>query len=144
MTYTIVAFIRRKEGITPAEFRAYYDTVHVPLLKSLVGSAFPLSHTRNYVTRTPAGGSSNTDFQKDESSAKQDFVPVVYIGQASDVNYDSITTMIWEDKAAFDRFNQIFSTREVLGQIAEDNKNFVDTSLRLVHAVDEPVTMSRH
>lgn len=147
MTYTVVAFIRRKEGITPAEFRKHYDTVHVPLLKSLVGSTFPFSHTRNYVTRTPIDDPSSSDLQEGEPSGnvkKGAFEPILYMGQATDVSYDSITFMVWEDKAAFDRFNKLFSTEEVYGRIAEDNENFVDRRFRLAYAVDEPVVTHRH
>lgn len=52
MTYTVLALIFRKPSITPDQFRTHYDTVHVPLLKSLVGDTFPMTHTRNYITRT--------------------------------------------------------------------------------------------
>ncbi|RYO80920.1 hypothetical protein DL766_009164 [Monosporascus sp. MC13-8B] len=144
MTYTVVALIRRKEGIKPAEFRSHYDNVHVPLLKSLVGSTFLLSHTRNYVTRIPTGDPLNsTDSQHDESAANLDFAPVLYEGQASDLNYDSLTVMVWEDKAAFDEFSRIVSTKEVFDKMSEDNKNFLDTTFRLVYAVEEPVITNR-
>ncbi|KAI0593427.1 EthD domain-containing protein [Biscogniauxia sp. FL1348] len=136
MTHTVVAFIKRKEGITPAEFRSYYSTVHIPLLQSLVGSAFPLTHTRNFVTRNPAEGSSN-------ASSPQEFSPVLYMGQPADVNYDCITVMVWEDKAAFDRFLQAFTTKEVSERIAEDNKNFLDSSVQLIHELDEPSITKR-
>lgn len=124
--------------MTPAEFRTHYDTVHVPLLKSLVGPVFPLSHTRNYVTRNPTGNPSPSDGVK-----QHDFPPVLYMGQASDVNYDSVTVMVWEDKSAFDLFNQVFSTEEVFGRISEDNKNFLDPNLRLAYTIDEPVVTNR-
>ncbi|KAI1489381.1 EthD domain-containing protein [Biscogniauxia mediterranea] len=136
MTYTVVAFVKRKEGITPTEFRSYYSTVHIPLMQSLVGSAFPLTHTRNFVTRNAVDGSP-------KASSQQEFAPVLYMGQPSDVNYDCITVMVWEDKAAFDRFFQVFSTKEVAERVAEDNKNFLDSSLQLIYELDEPSVTKR-
>lgn len=138
MTYTVVALLKRKDGMTPAEFRTHYDTVHVPLLRSLVGSTFPLSHTRNYVTRNPTGNPSPSGDVKQD-----DFLPVVYMGQASDVNFDSVTVLVWEDKSAFDRFQQVFSTEEVYGRISEDEKNFLNPNLRLAYAIDKPVVTNR-
>lgn len=63
MTYTIVDLIRRKQDITPEQFRNYYNNVHVPLLKLLMGDTFPLTHTRHYVSRILSESKSGPDVQ---------------------------------------------------------------------------------
>ncbi|KAI1412240.1 hypothetical protein F5Y13DRAFT_190601 [Hypoxylon sp. FL1857] len=128
MTYTLVALIKRKSGTTPEEFRTYYDTVHAPLLKSLVGSTFPLTHTRNYVTRKPA----------ESSGSSTEFEPVIYSGDASNVDYDSVTVMVWEDKAALDRFAEKFYSKEVQEKLKEDEDKFLDPSPRAIYIIKEP------
>jgi hypothetical protein len=40
--------MKRRSGITPHQFKEHFETVHIPLLKSVVGEDFPLSHTRHY------------------------------------------------------------------------------------------------
>ncbi|KAI2627961.1 hypothetical protein GGS26DRAFT_560581 [Hypomontagnella submonticulosa] len=141
MTYTVIAHVKRKVGTTPFEFRKHYDTVHVPLLKSLVGATFPLTHTRNYVTRNPTTSSESSGSGKE---AEAEFLPVMYKGDAAGVEYDSLTVMVWEDKGAFDLFKDLFYTREVFEKISEDEKNFLDQSFRRLYALEQPVTTERN
>lgn len=154
MTYTIVALIRRKEGTTPTHFRAYYDNIHVPLLQSLVGASFPISHTRHYVVRTntmPSIASSGSEFDPDialqlpragEAPSAQ-YLPVMYRGEPHQIDYDSLTMMVWEDKAAFDTFKEIFYDEEVQARLFADEKNFLDHGLRITYAIEEPVVTGR-
>ncbi|XXH05346.1 hypothetical protein Hte_011772 [Hypoxylon texense] len=137
MTYTVVAHVRRRQDITPSEFRAHYDTVHVPLLKSLVGTAFPLSHTRNYVARNPTTPDATLPTPDTE------FAPVMYRGEASSVDYDSLTVMVWEDYAAFESFLEAFYRKEVSEKIDEDEKTFIDQSVRRIYALEQPATTTR-
>lgn len=168
MTYTLVALRRRREGTTPAQFRAYYDNTHVPLLRSLAGALFPLSHTRHYVTRTKTTVSASPDktpehhhndddgsqgpHQPPAAQAAQEeatstylvgYAPVVYKGAADEINYDCITMMVWEDQAAFDRFKQFFYKEEVHARVSEDEKAFLDPDLRITYAIDEPAVTLR-
>ncbi|KAI0380261.1 hypothetical protein F5Y04DRAFT_257802 [Hypomontagnella monticulosa] len=140
MTYTVVAHVKRKVGTTPSEFRTHYDTVHVPLLKSLVGATFPLTHTRNYVTRNPTASSESSGSGQE---AETEFLPVMYKGDAAGVEHDSMTVMVWEDKAAFDRFKDLFYTPEVFERISEDEKSFLDLSFRRLYALEQPITTKR-
>ena len=137
MTYTIVAFIKCKDGITLAEFCFNYETVYILLAQSIFASAFPLTHTRNYVTRNLADSSADAGLQHD------DFIPTLYNGQPADVNYDCVSVMVWEDKAAFDRFNQIFFSKEVSERLAEVDKCFFDRNWQPMYALDEPVVTKR-
>lgn len=156
MTYTVVALRRRKAGTTPAQFRAYYDNTHVPLLRSLAGALFPLSHTRHYVTRTETAAVSAPKppaehhpqpaaqaAQEDSSTTTVGYVPVVYKGAADEINYDCITMMVWEDQAAFDRFKQAFYKEEVHARVSEDERQFLDPDLRITYAIEEPAVTLR-
>lgn len=149
MTYTITALIYRKPGLTPAEFRTHYDTVHVPLLKSLVGESFPITHTRNYVMRTHADAPSDGSAPKRsptpsaQNSASDDWLPTLYKGQPSDFPFDSVTVMVWENKAVFDRFCEIFYQEEVQKAMREDEEKFKDTRFEMVCALEEPVFTAR-
>jgi hypothetical protein len=47
--YLIAAFETRLPTTTIAHFIDYYDNTHVPLIKTLTGASFPLSHSRHYL-----------------------------------------------------------------------------------------------
>lgn len=138
MTYTVMAHIRRKEEITPVEFRQHYDKAHVPLLKSLVSPASPLSHTRNYVTRNPKPAVA-ADLVPGSEDANKDFAPVICTGeQSTDIDHDLVTVMVWDGKAAFDRFCAAFVSPDALNKIVSDNENCLDSTLQFAYAVEEP------
>ncbi|OTA92692.1 hypothetical protein M434DRAFT_318644 [Hypoxylon sp. CO27-5] len=137
MTYTIIALLKRKQGLTPLQFRTHYDTVHLPLLKSLVGSAFPLTHTRNYVSRTSTNPTS--DDYPDESYPPT----IMYQGNSSDVTFDVVTIMTWENKESWDRFLEIFRGDHVARKIGEDEENFLDRGRKIVFPSLEPVVTPR-
>lgn len=139
MTYTVIAKLRRKPGITPAEFRTHYDTIHIPLLKSLVGPAFPLSHTRNYVPRK-----SNTEREEPTSNdvyrdAQEETPADLHRGSPADVPYDALTVMVWEDAPGWRRFVEVFNSARVMEEIREDERHFLDQDSIIVYAVGEQV-----
>ncbi|KAI8935080.1 hypothetical protein NX059_007675 [Plenodomus lindquistii] len=121
----MIAQIRRNQDMTPSEFRNHYDTVHVPLLKSLVGPAFPLTHTRHYITRLP----------------KSPFPAVRYREgyKGSEVEFDALTIMVFRDTEHFKEFRNAFAEKEVQRQMREDGAIFLDEEWKMACAVDEPV-----
>ncbi|KAI0838427.1 EthD domain-containing protein [Hypoxylon sp. FL0890] len=137
MTYTIIALLKRKQGLTPLQFRTHYDTVHLPLLKSLVGSAFPITHTRNYVSRAPT--SRTSDHSPDESYPPT----VMYQGNSRDVAFDVVTIMTWDTKESWDEFLEIFSSQHVADKIGEDEEAFLDRGRKIIFPSLEPVVATR-
>lgn len=51
--YVVAAFETRKPGTSVASFIDYYDSTHVPIIKTSMGSSFPLTHARYYLKRQP-------------------------------------------------------------------------------------------
>jgi hypothetical protein len=49
--YLIAAFEIRLPTTAVAHFIDYYDNTHIPLIKTLTGASFPLSHARQYLKR---------------------------------------------------------------------------------------------
>ncbi|KAF7867511.1 uncharacterized protein EAF02_009702 [Botrytis sinoallii] len=112
------AFQTRKPGLTPAEFKTYYETIHLPLLVSLQGSYFPKSHTRNYVIRTACDASSS-------DTSNSNYPASVYYGtNHQDIDYDVYSEMIFEDEEAFKAFEKVMLD-PVSGKIlVEDQQKF--------------------
>ncbi|KAI1399765.1 hypothetical protein F4819DRAFT_405840 [Hypoxylon fuscum] len=150
MTYTVVALLRCKEGIPSSQFRTYYDTVHLPLLKSLVGSSMPLTHTRYYVSRKTAtvlksanSMTSTTTLERAMASSEDLYPTVMYRGSPSDVAFDSVTVMTWEDKESWDTFLKILRSKGVAEKIGKDEDNFLDRERKVVFSIAESITTMR-
>lgn len=132
----MVAQIKRKAGITPLQFRTHYDTVHVPLLQSLFGVEFPLSHTRHYIARraiaAPRSGTNSND----------DYPAILYREgfKGSDVEYDAIAILVFRDNEHFNRFKDMFFQEDIQQKIRDDEENFQDTQYKMACALEEAVT----
>ncbi|KAL4925299.1 EthD domain-containing protein [Aspergillus undulatus] len=113
-------YVTRKSGMTPAEFKAHYETVHVPFIKSLAGDDFPLSHRRLYLAR-PAPGD-------------DDSYPVaVVVGSQEDFPYDAITELTFPDETTLKRFFKRRMEQGTKGTVDADEEKFLDGSkLKLV------------
>lgn len=101
----MIVFNKRKEGVTPEEYRSYYETIHAPLAQSF----FPTvkRYRRNYVDH-------------DRSSQTERF--------QSDWEFDSMTEVFFEDWQAFETFRDRSADPDVRATILEDEAKFLDSS----------------
>ncbi|OJJ01765.1 hypothetical protein ASPVEDRAFT_28410 [Aspergillus versicolor CBS 583.65] len=105
MTFTVVLHVYRRSDLSPAEFKKHYEETHIPLMKSIGGEAFPLSHTRQYISHTNL-----------VSEAQ------------SDVGYDAISRMVFEDQSTFETFRGLLQSPENVSRVTEDCSQFLDLS----------------
>jgi hypothetical protein len=115
MGYTVMMLVSRKAGTTIEQFKAHYENSHVPLLMDVLKEVAPVSHTRYYLKRDEAkkGGADVAP-------------PMVFVGDASTVNFDCITKVELRDEAHFGEFNKAFMARRA--DIAADQEQFADGS----------------
>lgn len=120
--FTIVVFVTRKPGLSPAAFKDHYENKHLPLLQSLAGPIFPISHTRHYLARDPVN---------------PDHPPIVVWGSPEGFDYDVFVEVTFESEAALQEFQKVMVSPEVL----EDEDRFTDrTKLRVVAMGETTVT----
>lgn len=86
--YSICLFFKRNPSFSPAEFRAYYENKHVPLVGEIVKGLKPtISNTRHYLDHEASDAALNNPF----------------IGAFGDheltVAYDVVTRVTFETKA---------------------------------------------
>ncbi|OCL02953.1 hypothetical protein AOQ84DRAFT_420939 [Glonium stellatum] len=110
MPYEVLLLCSRIPSITPAEFKSYFESKHIPLLQSLSGPYFPTTHTRHYIQR-PEG---------------DDYRATVMVGEGFE--YDAVCEMSWENEAAFKQYFERVMEPEAAKRISDDDQNFVDRS----------------
>lgn len=129
MSFTFFLFITRKPTLTPTEFKTHWDTVHIPLLQSIAGEDFPISHTRHYIARPPQQNIDGT------------WPAAVLVGGQEDFPYDGIAELVFENEKAFQRFMGKVSEPEAAARIAADEEMFgVREAMRAVVKAGTSVT----
>jgi hypothetical protein len=121
MPYIIVSFETRKPDLTPADFEAYYDNTHVPIIKEAVGPAFPKSHARYYLQRQPAST-----------------LPLVFLGSVDSVDYDAIVVMTFDSEQHFLDFQSTYAQPDVAARIGASAEKFIVALKLTVVALGEP------
>lgn len=104
MSYIVLLLVHRKPGLSSAEFRHHYENVHLPLIKSLASSLFPLSHTRRYTQHA------------DEDHA------------ATVGGIDCVTEMHFNAASDFTRFSEFLVSASVATKVQKDCEVFMDPS----------------
>jgi len=125
MTFTFLVYVWRKPGLSPAQFKHYYETVHIPLVTSIVGDSWPLTHVRRYTAL------------KEDSSG-----PSVMLGDPTSFDYDVLVEETFEDEGAFQRFYDVVRHPDHAKTIEEDEDRFLDRARMRVVVVGDIVSIS--
>lgn len=119
--YLVAAFETRKPELSVAQFIDYYDNVHVPIIKSNMKEAFPLTHARYYLKRQTGSDT-----------------PVIFGGQPSDFNYDVITIMTFENETQLNAFNAKYTDPTIGGIIQASAEKFIVSSILRIVGLNPP------
>lgn len=106
----IIYFLKRKNGTTPEQFRAHYESSHVVLAKRYIGHLL-LDYVRNYPTFALLNPSN---------------VPEGTAPEPYDIGYDCITEMFVKDQAAVDEMGRIFNDPQINPILVEDELKFLE------------------
>jgi hypothetical protein len=114
--FKIMAFLTKREDIETLAFIEYYETHHVPLIRSLAPT--PIGYKRSYLVRG------------DELNIEGDAI-----------GFDVVTELIFPDRAAYLAWGQALSD-STAGEpiIAEDEAKFLDRSRTRAYVVAEHVS----
>ena len=113
----LIALICKKHSISEEDFRAYYETNHVPLIESL----FPTlkGYKRTYLT---------------ESKMLNDALPLESDGLHSQFNV--ITELSFNDEEDLNAFFERGVDKDVIEAIRKDEANFLDGEQTIMYRVD--------
>ncbi|KAJ4304935.1 hypothetical protein N0V90_000463 [Kalmusia sp. IMI 367209] len=135
MTYITMLFLTRKPTLTPEQFKAYYETKHIPYIKSLSGHLSPLRHRRWYLAHAGSEGSADPTIPN--------YPPLVLRGTSEEFDYDCIAEISWEDANTFQEFSKLLMDEEIAAKLAVDEEQFlVREKLRAV-AIGEVIETLR-
>ncbi|OAL54592.1 hypothetical protein IQ07DRAFT_640097 [Pyrenochaeta sp. DS3sAY3a] len=112
MSDRILLYCHRKPGTTPLAFKTHYETVHIPLMRSLAGPTFPTKHIRHYIAR----------------SADPPYSATVFSGSQQDFEYDVVVVMEFRDQEHAGSFFGKCAEPKVAKIMKEDCEKFMDTT----------------
>ncbi|KAH6884505.1 EthD domain-containing protein [Thelonectria olida] len=111
MTYTVMMLVHRNPSLTPTQFKDHYENIHIPLMQTLTGAHFPLSHTRRYIQRSSSGS---------------EYPATVLQGAQSDFDYDCMSELKFETEAGFQNMSALLGSPELASTVSEDCGAFMD------------------
>jgi hypothetical protein len=111
----ILAFLTRREDIETQAFIAYYESHHVPLIRSLAPA--PIVYKRNYLVR---GDELNT--QEDDT-----------------IDFDVVTELVFPGRAAYLAWGAAVGKGAPSEQTADELK-FLDRSRTRAYIIEEHAT----
>jgi hypothetical protein len=108
--FKVLAFVKRKPGMSHDEFRSYYETHHAPLIADVA----------------PITGTYRRNFLEQADS--------VNVG-AEDLDFDVVTEMEFADRAEYERWFAALTAPGALERVQADEANFIDRQKFRVCAV---------
>jgi hypothetical protein len=114
-----IVLLKRKQGLTREEFLDYYETRHVPLVRTLLPSIG--GYTRNYLDLTPvaSGGAVGAELPGDPP------------------DFDVITELWFAGKPEYEKFLSALADPEVARRLRQDEETFLDRSTMRMFSVLE-------
>jgi hypothetical protein len=107
--FTALVFGTMLPSLNLSQYASHYDSIHIPLVKSLTKSSFPLVHTRRYF-----GGNA------------------AFVNASAPVDWDSMAVMEFRDQAHALAFMSIIGVGEAKERIEEDERLFMEGKPRTV------------
>lgn len=117
-----IVMLKRKQGLTPAEFRTSYEARHSRLALRLFGHLW-LEYRRNYL------GPANR-------FAAEAGTPTDDAAAGTSCPYDAITEIVYHDRAALEESNRIAALPENARLLAEDEASLFDREASFAAVVE--------
>lgn len=112
-----IVAIKKKKGISRAEFIDYYENKHIPMLREII--SLPWVYRRNYVVF------SDPLLAIDDRS-----------GGEGDIDFDVLTECIFKTREEAETMVEEFSSAEILNKITADETNFIEPGRAKMYIVE--------
>jgi len=114
----MVCMFNRRPGLSMAEFKAYYEERHVPLVTGLLANW--CDYRRNYRAE-------NTEHHAPHGDP----------GRSNETMFDVMTEITYESEAKYRATMAALADPEIGRRVAEDEDKFMDRGSMRVHLVEE-------
>jgi hypothetical protein len=117
----LLVLTARRQDLTPEQYKHHYEEIHIPLLRRLLGDAFPMAQERHYIPRSTDGSLQSL------------------IG-SGDMAYDCITISVFADEEHLQRAvaGSNDTTKKTVREA--DEAKFLDTTMTKMMMVDSKKT----
>lgn len=113
MPVVLHLLVFRKAGTSAQEFRQHYESVHLPLMRSISGDQFPVSHIRRYIPKSRSG---------DHEQAQ------VVTGSSDEFLHDAVAEITYRDMDHFLAHSAILQSNEHRVTVQDDCEKFMDVA----------------
>jgi len=108
--FKIVWLLKRKEGMTHAQFREHFERSHAPMAQRYVGHLL-CEYRRNYLREIDFGGGPR---------------PEGFGYQLKEWRWDLLSEWVMPNEAAFNEVMRIMTEPRILNEFQEDSAKFSD------------------
>ena len=121
----IMCFLKRKAGMSRAEFKAYYESTHAPLIEKML----PFYHTfeRNFFAPVQDYETGHMDNKHEEQ----------------ELDFDVVTELTFATQADYDKIVAGLSDPDIGAIITADEENIFDRSKMRVFIMDTEASAPR-
>lgn len=120
----IMCFLKRKEGMSPAAFKDYYETTHAPLIEKML--PFYKTFTRNFFAPV-----------QDYETGHMDNI------SEQGLDFDVVTELTFETQEDYDKIVAGLSDPDIGAIITADEVNIFDRSKMRVFIMDTEASAPR-
>ena len=113
MSFKVIALLKRRADLTREQFIDYYENRHAPLILEVTPGI--IAYRRNFA----------------------DFEGAYVFPEAAPFDFDVVTELWYEDRAAYDHAMAVTATPEVWSRIEADEMNFLDRGKTRLFVVEE-------
>jgi hypothetical protein len=119
----MVVMFRRRQDLTPQQFRDYYENRHAPLALTL----FPYlkGYKRNYIRHDLVHRRAQPE------------------GAPAPLDFDAITEIVFDSKVDYERMVRDMTNPAIRDRVIDDEKKFLDRSATVVFMVEEAASPAR-
>ncbi|KAI8941533.1 hypothetical protein NX059_002749 [Plenodomus lindquistii] len=98
MPQSVLVFYTRRPELTPAEFEAYMENHHVPIVKEVMGPHFPQSYIMRYAVRVETGAGDRLGATMSSKKRANAEAPVVLVGSPGELGWDAMGEWVFRDE----------------------------------------------
>ncbi|KAF2639673.1 hypothetical protein P280DRAFT_428945 [Massarina eburnea CBS 473.64] len=133
MTFIVLIYQTRKEGLTPQEFRDGMENISIPWMDGFTKLHKPVSFTRHYPVRLSSELGQRFAAVSAIPQDPNNDAPVVLIGETKDIDWDVMIKAVYRDELHLQQYLAWVNEPDHAEQIAKCEEAYADpTRLKVV------------